>query len=144
VPRKRARSRPVPSLDGEAVERHRHQAGEGLDICIVCELARLVTSHDACPHRAMGGVPARRERLIDVAGLDPNQCPLVNRDVLSNAQYTAEMIWTDWSVELMQVLISSLWPAAFGLLSGLIGAFLVFQTKTPSAGSRSARAGIAP
>ena len=68
----------------------------------------------------------------------------MNRDVLSSAQYTAETIWTDWSVELMQLLISSLWLAAFVFLSGLIGAFLVFQTKTPSAGSRFAGAGIVP
>jgi hypothetical protein len=46
---------------------------------------------------------------------------LVNRDVLSNARYTAETIWTDWSVELMQLLISSVWLAAFVFLSGLIG-----------------------
>jgi hypothetical protein len=81
---------------------------------------------------------------LTIQRLHPDQCPLVNRDVLSNAQYTAETIWTDWSVELMQLLISSLWLAAFVFLSGLIGAFLVFQTKTPSAGSRFAGAGIVP
>jgi hypothetical protein len=66
----------------------------------------------------------------------PNQCPLVSRNVLSDAQYTAENVWADWSVELMQVFITSLWLASFILLSSLIGAFLVFQTKTPAAGAK--------
>jgi hypothetical protein len=59
----------------------------------------------------------------------PDQCPLVGRDVLSGLQYTAENVWTDWSVELMQVAIAVLWLVCFILLSGLIGSFLVFQTK---------------
>ncbi|MEA2894461.1 MAG: hypothetical protein QOJ84_76 [Bradyrhizobium sp.] len=67
----------------------------------------------------------------------PSECPLVSRDVLSDSQYTAENVWMDWSIELMQVLIASLWLAAFILLSSLIGAFLVFQTKTPAAGARA-------
>jgi hypothetical protein len=70
----------------------------------------------------------------EIKKLYPDQCPLVGRDVLADAQYTAENIWMDWSVELMQVLISTLWLASFMLLSGLIGAFLVFQTKTPTIG----------
>jgi hypothetical protein len=69
----------------------------------------------------------------EVQRLYPDQCPFVSRNVLSNAQYTAENVWTDWSVELMQVFIASLWLASFILLSSLIGAFLVFQTKTPAA-----------
>jgi hypothetical protein len=66
----------------------------------------------------------------EIEQLYPGQCPLVGRDVLADAQYTAESVWMDWSVALMQVLISTLWLASFVLLSGLIGAFLVFQTKT--------------
>jgi len=72
----------------------------------------------------------------EIQRLYPNQCPLVSRNVLSDAQYTAENVWADWSVELMQVFITSLWLASFILLSSLIGAFLVFQTKTPAAGAK--------
>jgi hypothetical protein len=65
--------------------------------------------------------------------LYPGQCPFVDAHVLADAQYNAEEIWTGWSVELMQVVIVSLWLAAFVFLSSLIGTFLVFQTKTASA-----------
>jgi hypothetical protein len=61
-----------------------------------------------------------------------NQCPLVSRDLLSSAQYTAENIWLDWSVALMQVVLAILWLVSFILLSGVIGSFLVFQTKIRS------------
>ncbi len=61
-----------------------------------------------------------------------DQCPLVSRDLLSGLQYTAENVWMDWSVAVMQVVIASLWLACFIFLSSLIGAFLVFQTKTRS------------
>lgn len=63
--------------------------------------------------------------------LYPGQCPLVDEQVLADAQYSAESIWTGWSVQLMQVFIASVWLAAFVLLSSLIGTFLVFQTKIP-------------
>lgn len=68
----------------------------------------------------------------DIERLYPGECPMIGRNVLAESQYNAEAIWTDWSIELMQVLISSFWIAAFMLLSGLIGAFLVFQTRTPA------------
>jgi hypothetical protein len=72
----------------------------------------------------------------DVQRLYPNQCPLVSRDVLSDSQYTAENVWMDWSVELMQVFIATLWLASFILLSSLIGTFLVFQTKTSASAAK--------
>ena len=62
------------------------------------------------------------------------QCPLVGREVLSGLQYTAENVWTDWSVALMQVAIAILWLACFIFLSSVIGSFLVFQTKIGSVG----------
>jgi hypothetical protein len=65
-----------------------------------------------------------------------DQCPLVSRDLLAGLQYTAENIWVDWSVALMQVVVASLWLASFVFLSSLIGSFLVFQTKVRSAGSK--------
>ena len=71
----------------------------------------------------------------NIQALYPKECPLVSREILSGAQYIAENIWTDWSVQLMQVAIPCFWLAAFILLSGLIGAFLVFQTKTPTRGA---------
>jgi hypothetical protein len=61
-----------------------------------------------------------------------DQCPLVSRDLLSGLQYTAENVWVDWSVAVIQVVIASIWLACFVFLSSLIGAFLVFQTKTRS------------
>jgi hypothetical protein len=62
----------------------------------------------------------------------PDQCPFASREILSGLQYTAENVWLDWSVALMQVIIASMWFACFIFLSSLIGAFLVFQTKIKS------------
>ena len=61
-----------------------------------------------------------------------NQCPFVSRDLLSGLQYTAENVWVDWSVALMQVVIAVLWLVCFIFLSSVIGSFLVFQTKIGS------------
>jgi TIR domain len=61
-----------------------------------------------------------------------DQCPLVSRDLLSGLQYTAENVWMDWSVALMQVAIAILWLVCFIFLSSVIGSFLVFQTKIGS------------
>jgi hypothetical protein len=66
----------------------------------------------------------------EIKVLYPDQCPLVDNKILSNAQWTAENFWTDWSVELMQVIIAVLWLVCFILLAALIGSFVVFQTKT--------------
>jgi hypothetical protein len=66
------------------------------------------------------------------------ECPMVGRDVLSSSQWTADNIWQEWSIAIMQVAIASLWLASFVLLSALIGAFLVFQTKT--SGQKSSKA----
>jgi hypothetical protein len=81
--------------------------------------------------------PQTKERFVkgfvcktDIERLYPGECPFVSREILSGAQWNADQIWTEWSIALMQVAIASLWIAAFVLLSGLIGAFLVFQTKT--------------
>lgn len=81
--------------------------------------------------------PQTKERFVkgfvcrlDIERLYPGECPFVGREILSRAQNNADQIWTDWSIALMQVFIASLWITAFVLLSGLIGAFLVFQTKT--------------
>lgn len=65
----------------------------------------------------------------DILRLYADQCPLVGLDVLSDAQWTAENIWREWSVGIMKVVISSLWLLSFILLTGAIGSFIVYQTK---------------
>jgi hypothetical protein len=81
--------------------------------------------------------PQTKERFVkgfvcklDTERLYPGECPFVSNEILSKAQWNADQIWAEWSIALMQVFIASLWVAAFVFLSGLIGAFLVFQTKT--------------
>jgi hypothetical protein len=68
----------------------------------------------------------------DVLRLYPDECPLVGLDALRGAQWTAENIWREWSVDVMEVIISSLWLISFILLTGAISSFIVFQTKTPA------------
>jgi hypothetical protein len=49
--------------------------------------------------------------------LHPDLCPLVNRDVLADAQWNADEIWTEWSIDLMQLFIASLWIASGWILT---------------------------
>lgn len=82
--------------------------------------------------------PQTKERFVkgyvcrtDIERLYPAECPLVSNETLAKAAYNADQIWTSGSIALTQVAIAGFWLGAFVLLSGLIGAFLVFQTKTP-------------
>jgi hypothetical protein len=61
-----------------------------------------------------------------------DDCPLLNIGYLRDAQYTPELLWQEWSIEVMRVVLSITWLFAFVLLSASIGIFLVFQTKKAS------------
>jgi hypothetical protein len=86
--------------------------------------------------------PNSRERLVkgfvctgDALRVYAAKCPYLGLEELNDSQYEAHLLWTEWSIAGVRLGLVSLWSAAFGLLSVLLGSFLVFQTKTPRARS---------
>ena len=57
------------------------------------------------------------------------QCPDLGMDALRTAEYEAERLWTAQSVTLVRMALVALWSLAFTVLSTLLGAFIVYQSK---------------
>jgi hypothetical protein len=67
-------------------------------------------------------------RLPDVARL----CPFVPLEKIKDFGYETDMIWTGWSVSLIQFLILALWIACFYALAFFLAAFVVNQQNKAS------------
>ena len=61
-----------------------------------------------------------------------SNCPLLSDEELSNGKYDPENFWEPWTIIFTKLALCSAWMAAFIALSGLVGAFISFQSRVPS------------
>jgi hypothetical protein len=66
---------------------------------------------------------------VDNPPLVMTECPLVSVERIKDAEYNAEMIWVGWTVDVARFGLALTWLVAFVFLAGLIGTFLVYQTR---------------
>jgi hypothetical protein len=69
---------------------------------------------------------------VDIPKKTSEECPLVGRERLKDAEYRADLIWKEWTIHVATVILALIWLTCFLLLSTVIGTFLVYQTKARS------------
>ncbi|HKD06113.1 MAG TPA: hypothetical protein VKB79_09445 [Bryobacteraceae bacterium] len=60
------------------------------------------------------------------------KCPDLDIDDLAGAGYEADRLWTEGSITTVRFALDALWLGTFIALSGLLGAFVVYQSQVPA------------
>ncbi|MDR6871114.1 xanthosine utilization system XapX-like protein [Bosea sp. BE125] len=55
------------------------------------------------------------------------ECPDLTPERLADAQYRAELLWTEWSITIVRMILTLSWLLCCVLLTIFIGIFIVFQ-----------------
>lgn len=58
-----------------------------------------------------------------------SKCPALGPEQLSMAEWSASRLWEGWSITVVRFTLAGLWVTSFGAFAGVIGAFLVFQSR---------------
>jgi hypothetical protein len=59
----------------------------------------------------------------------PDKCPFLGIDELKEAEYQADRLWTDISINAVSLSLLCVWLLAFMALATLVGSFVVYQQR---------------